>query len=388
MKVLIISPISLFPNTRGSTNRILELANGLKNAGAKIFILHPGYSGIRKDGTSFFGYRSFSNLLGPENIIGRFLDYNVGPFNIFSIRYLLNIVRRVQPDIVQFEFPINLGFPFSISSMIPNVIKVLDEHNVEALSAKSSSSVPYIFPYKIAIEKRAVKRADLVLSVSDADRNTLCHLYNIHESRVAIIPNGVSIKKFSKDNKYEVRKKLGIKESAKIIFFHGSMSWRPNREAVDLIVSIISPKVRSQCSEATFFVAGEDSYKLYNHYTEINNGVRILGFVDNLVDYIIASDVCIVPLLRGGGTSLKILEYMAAGKPIVATEVGVRGLPIVDGEHAVIRNELESDFPEAIINILESPEEDRIGNQARDLAINYDWKNIGQKLYSLYSEMQ
>ena len=80
MKVLIVSPISIFPNTRGSTNRILELAKGLKKAGANVFILHAGYSGIIKDGISFSGYPSFSNLLGPKNIIGRFLDQNIGLF--------------------------------------------------------------------------------------------------------------------------------------------------------------------------------------------------------------------------------------------------------------------------------------------------------------------
>jgi glycosyltransferase involved in cell wall biosynthesis len=131
-------------------------------------------------------------------------------------------------------------------------------------------------------------------------------------------------------------------------------------------------------------VAGEDSDTLYSHRSEIDNGICVLGFVDNLVDYIMASDICIVPLISGGGTSLKMLEYMAAGKPIITTNVGCRGFPIVDGEHAVIRNELKNDFPEAIINILETPEDEWIGHQARDLAIKYDWEKIGQKLYTIY----
>ncbi len=357
----------------------------MKNAGGRVSILHAGHSGTIKDGIIFYGYPSFANLLGTKNIIGRFLDRNLGLFNIFSTRYILNIIRKLQPDIVQFEFPVILGFPFSISSMIPNVIKILDEHNVESLTTKSSSSVPYIFPYKIIVEKNAVERADLVLSVSKADKSSLCHLYKINESRVTVVPNGVNAKKYSMDNKYEVRKKLGITDSAKIIFFHGSMNWRPNREAVDMIVSLISPKVRSKYSEVLFYVAGEDSEKLCGHN---NTGVNMLGFVDNIADYIIASDICIIPLIRGGGSSLKILEYMAAGKPIVTTMVGSRGFPIVDGEHALIRNELDSDFPEAIINILESTEENRIGNQARTLALKYDWENIGQKLYAIYSHMR
>jgi len=387
LKILIVSPISIFPNTRGSTNRILELAKSLVKAGAEVFILHAGHSGTIKEGISFFGYLSFADLLGTKNVIGRFLDRNIGSFNIFSTRHMYSIVNKVQPDIIQFEFPTIFGSPFNIWSKIPNAVKVLDEHNVELLTAKSSSSVPYISPIKTGIEKRAVETADLVLSVSEADKTTLIQLYSIPENRVIVIPNGVNFKKYSSINKYAARKKLGIEESAKIMFFHGTMSWRPNREAVDMITSFICPRVKSHCSEATFFIAGEDSETLYGHYSELDNGICILGFVDNLVDYIMASDICIVPLISGGGTSLKMLEYMAAGKPIVTTKVGSRGLPIVDGEHAIIRNELKNDFPEAIIKILEIPEEEWIGNQARNLAFKYDWENMGQKLYSIYSRI-
>jgi len=387
LKILIVSPISIFPNTRGSTNRILELAKSLVKAGAEVFILHAGHSGSIIEGISFFGYTSFADLLGPKNIIGRFLDRNISSFNIFSIRHMYSIVKKIQPDIIQFEFPTILGTPFNIWSRIPNAVKVLDEHNVESLTAKSSSSVPQISPIKTGIEKRAVEMADLVLSVSEADKTTLVHLYSIPENRVTVIPNGVNFKKFSSINKYEARKKLGIEESTKIMFFHGTMSWKPNREAVDIILSHICPKVRSHCSKAMFFIAGEDSETLYSHYSEFDKGICILGFVDNLVDYIIASDICIVPLISGGGTSLKMLEYMAAGKPIVTTNVGSRGFPIVDGEHALIRNELKNNFSEAIINILETPEDEWIGHQARDFSFKYDWEKIGKKLYTIYSTM-
>ena len=50
------------------------------------------------------------------------------------------------------------------------------------------------------------------------------------------------------------------------------------------------------------------------------------GCVDDLVTHIAASDFCAVPLLDGGGTRLKILEYFAGSKPVVSTHKGAEGL--------------------------------------------------------------
>ena len=43
--------------------------------------------------------------------------------------------------------------------------------------------------------------------------------------------------------------------------------------------------------------------------------------------YIRMADVCVCPLFSGGGTRLKLLEYMAAGKAIVSTKKGAEGIP-------------------------------------------------------------
>ena len=49
------------------------------------------------------------------------------------------------------------------------------------------------------------------------------------------------------------------------------------------------------------------------------------GAVDDLAAYIQMADVCVCPLFSGGGTRLKLLEYMAAGKAIVSTK-GAEGI--------------------------------------------------------------
>jgi len=385
MNILIVSPISIFPNTRGSTNRILSLARSLNKAKVNVFVLHAGSSIVTKDKITFFGYMSFGKLFKKSNMVSRFLDRTFCTFNIFMIVRLITLVQQINPDIIQFEFPTTIANPFIALLNIPKVLKILDEHNVESLTAKSSSSVPLLFPYKLAIERKAVKNADLILSVSNSDKKHLCHLYGLHDSRIVVIPNGVNMDEFQKYSKINARKKLGFTESEKVILFHGQMAWKPNREAVKLIMTYILPKVYSKYPNVMFLIIGEYSEILEKQYFNNTKNVHFLGFVKNLANYIAASDVCIVPLVRGGGTSLKILEYMAAGKPIVSTKIGVRGFKIREGKHAIIKDDIQKEFPNAIIKLLESPiNMELLGNHARDLALIYDWKNIGKKLVEIY----
>ena len=55
--------------------------------------------------------------------------------------------------------------------------------------------------------------------------------------------------------------------------------------------------------------------------------------------YSVAS-VVVVPLRRGTGVSIKVIEALSRGKAIVATSVGVRGLPVTSGKHCVIHDDL------------------------------------------------
>src|SRR5439155_438951 len=71
--------------------------------------------------------------------------------------------------------------------------------------------------------------------------------------------------------------------------------------------------------------------------TPVDN-VLIVGEVPDVADYLRASDLALCPLVSGSGTSLKTIEYLAAGLPLVSTEVGVRYLGLrPDGAPAVRR---------------------------------------------------
>ena len=89
----------------------------------------------------------------------------------------------------------------------------------------------------------------------------------------------------------------------------------------------------------------------------------------------------IVPLRSGGGTRIKILHSMALGLPVVSTSMGSFGLPLVDGQHLLIRDDPEK-FAKAIIEILSDPDlAQRLKTEGRRLVeARFSWNQQFAKL--------
>ena len=73
-------------------------------------------------------------------------------------------------------------------------------------------------------------------------------------------------------------------------------------------------------------------------------GVTVVGAVDDMGTELEGADIVVVPLRRGSGTRLKILEAFAYGVPVVTTTVGCDGLDVDDGVHLLVADD-PTDFP-------------------------------------------
>jgi len=113
--------------------------------------------------------------------------------------------------------------------------------------------------------------------------------------------------------------------------------------------------------------------------------VKYLGFLKNIEGWIKSSKVCIAPILCGGGTKLKILEYAAAGRPIIATSKAIEGLGMVNGVQGLFHQHVNEDFVNSIRRVLHDERlAEELGRNEREFAKNYNWSLIGKKLYALY----
>jgi glycosyltransferase involved in cell wall biosynthesis len=105
--------------------------------------------------------------------------------------------------------------------------------------------------------------------------------------------------------------------------------------------------------------------------------VRWAGEVPSVAPWLRAADIALCPLLEGSGTSLKTVEYLAAGLALVSTPVGVRGLEVRDGEQALVVG--VEDFPAAVARLAGDAElRARLGAAARRHAeALFSWRAIG-----------
>jgi glycosyltransferase involved in cell wall biosynthesis len=83
--------------------------------------------------------------------------------------------------------------------------------------------------------------------------------------------------------------------------------------------------------------------------------VVVTGTVPDVRPYLAESRVALAPLLSGGGTRLKVLEALDAGRPLVSTSVGIDGLDDLVG-HGVLVADRPDDFARDMIALLRDPE--------------------------------
>jgi len=159
-------------------------------------------------------------------------------------------------------------------------------------------------------------------------------------------------------------------------------SYPPNKEAAQILLDLF-PCLVEKHGSLYLLLVGKNPPKVSHP------NVIVTGFVENIPEYIAAADLAVVPLLSGGGTKLKILEYMACGKAIVSTTTGAEGLNLQNGRDILVANNPDSEFVDLILQIIENSDMRKtIGSNARKRAeLLYDWKKTAKKAVRIYAEI-
>lgn len=125
--------------------------------------------------------------------------------------------------------------------------------------------------------------------------------------------------------------------------FLGALSWWPNAEAVDWLLTRVMPQLDGI---AELHLFGGNTRGLGAGRT----GVEVHGFVADIDEVWRSMDIFICPMFSGGGCNVKFAEAVFRGKPVLATRFAARGLPEVIDDAVVY-----SDDPHDWMEFLRSP---------------------------------
>lgn len=312
-------------------------------------------------------------------------------FNFDFIKNLVKIVNENNIDAIILSHPSGAMITKLILALLGKKVPVIyDAHNVESNFTREifgfndsySKLEQFLIPFYVsALERISCKYLfDHIMTVSKKDKDTFIKTYHLNE-KVSVIPSGCSLRPLlSISERSKLKEKYGLDPNSKVVIFHGSYSHPANEEAFRLIKDIIAPKFVDR--DVVFLVGGSGVPILEK------SNFKSIGFIEDLWEFLSVADMAIAPILRGGGTKLKLMDYLSAGLPIVTTGKGIEGIDAVNNEHVMVVDSVDDRFIGKIGYLIENEEEMiRIGGNARKLAEkSYDWNVIGDELDNFLCE--
>jgi sugar transferase (PEP-CTERM/EpsH1 system associated) len=135
--------------------------------------------------------------------------------------------------------------------------------------------------------------------------------------------------------------------------FVGTMDYLPNVDAVEYFAKDILPLIRENHPELKFVVVGRNPARRVRKLTGVP-GVVVTGTVPAVEPYLAGSTVVVAPFRIAQGIQNKLLEALAAGKPIVSTSGPAAAIGASHGEMLLVAD-TPQEFASAVVALLEDP---------------------------------
>ena len=365
---------------KGSVVHIREIVEGLRNHGNEIGLM--------------------ARAQAPYDRVDHF--YNL---NLFRSR-LLKSLRKKTPAIL-LSFVLMFFFLFKvlrrydvlyardyhtvIASFLPRILwrkKLVFEINGLASEERKLRGGSFVSGLSVWIlrcgERFATRWSDIIVSVTPQIASYLMDRYRCRPEKVEVISNGVNTKVFQPidDEVFsaKTREELKIPPEHRVVTFVGNLApW----QGVEYLIEM-APSLLKEMSQVTFLVVGDGPLRGELEAAVNRGGLRdhfvFTGMVnyETIPIYINVADLCVLPKrrLKSGYSPLKLYEYMACGKPIVASRV--EGLDFIEKEGVgrLVEPEDANSLKLAILDLLQEPQKGALmGQKGVQMARErFDWE--------------
>ncbi len=226
---------------------------------------------------------------------------------------------------------------------------------------------------------RILRQIDELVAIAPRDAGTLSRA---GAKRVRVVPNGVTVPRDSGE----------LAEREPLVVFSGTMDFPPNERAAEYFATAVWPLVRrlhreskSAIPEPRFAVVGANPTRRVRTLESIP-GVTVTGKVPNVRDWLLRATVAVAPMVSGSGLKNKILEACAASCPVVATPLGVEGLPAGE-ENGLLYAGSPAKQAQLIHELLFDTAKARaLGDRAREMVLReFAWETVVQAFQRIIS---
>ncbi len=254
--------------------------------------------------------------------------------------------------------------------------EIYNAHNFEAglvAAIEHGPSLDRALLKVIRLERNLVMRVSRVFAPSTNDLERFRMFYGVEPSKLALCPNGFDDRELDAARRtHQTDNRQSIERPR--LLFTGSAHY-PNVEAAHFLLALAP-----QLPHCDLYIAGGVARAL-NDPSPAEN-VTLIGSYSAATKAQLFSeaDLFLNPVILGSGTSLKAIEALGAGLPMVSTPEGVRGLDIEPGVHAAVVP--RQNFAAMIRQLTTDPRgRKKLTEEGAKLGLlTYTWKSIAEAL--------
>lgn len=240
------------------------------------------------------------------------------------------------------------------------------------------------------VEAYVTRNADTVITGPDLIENDRAMAPHQRLHSIASIPSTLQ----EADDKQAglIRKKLIKRECEFLITYVGSFA---SYQGIDLIFESM-PGVLRDSPFARFIIIGGKEKEIAKRKRwlvakKISDSVSFLGMIDpdQIPNYLAASDILLSPRVAGKNSSIKLLDYLKAGRPIVATDIPANRA-LLDESVSVFTQTTSKSFSAGITRLVKSENlRNRLsGNGKKIIAERHSFKAFKRCLKNCYDDLR
>lgn len=364
---------------------ISGIAGGLRELGHEVHFISPIGSGpaIAPNDRTRSGVLARTSHFMADRLPQILFELMEIAYNAVALIRLRVGVMRINPDVIyeRYAFFCLAGVMTARDIGIPIVIEVNELAGFERVRRQR------LWPLARKIEGFIFKRADLILTVSSFLREKII-AQGVHPDKVHIVPNAVDKTKFTcVSDSAELRAAYNPAGRLVIGFVGYLIHWHK----FDVLLQAFE-MVRRQYKNILLIFVGDGPLKSYvlksAESLGIEDSVVVTGNVshDEIPRYISMFDIAVIPHSNDYRSPIKMFEYMAVGKPVIAPDMEPIGVVIKDGVTGLLFNPgNHSSLSEAILVLIQSEQLRReIGQRGRELVFEkYTWDKHARRIVDL-----
>jgi sugar transferase (PEP-CTERM/EpsH1 system associated) len=307
-----------------------------------------------------------------------------------TLYYRLEAMRHVVDDIIN-----TAGFDAAyvhLFRMAPYVANHSRLYRIVDLTDVISKEIDLSLPYRglasravYRLEKKRINRYEQWVAqnfeetwlISRTDRQALAR--TSPEANIRVVPNGVDLEQFHP---------TGQPCAPDSLIFVGHLRVLHNMDAATYLAQDVLPLVRKEIPTCTLNIVGADPAPQIQRLGD-SAAITVTGFVPDLNAQLNKAAVFVAPLRFAAGIQNKVLEAMAAGRPVVTTSLVNDGLGAQPDQEILVADDASTTAQQIVRLLTNERLREQMGRAGRHFVqARYSWIHVVERMRTIEKSLQ